>query len=140
MTDADELIGLSRELTRRLQAKTMESPGAPRDRSAAAEPGVLPCDLVETEDAFHITVDVPGVGVDDVAVTVHGRHATLRTTRRAWIPDGLAPVQVEQTAGGMSRTIELPSPVEEGAVRAQMAAGVLTIRVPKSGGAGPRPG
>lgn len=133
MTDADELIGLSRELTRRLQSKSMESPGATRDRSAVAEPGLLPCDLVETEDAYHITIDVPGVGVDDVAVTVHGRRAMIRTTRRAWIPDGLTPVQVEQTAGGMSRTIDLPSPVEEGAVRAQMAAGVLTIRILKAG-------
>ncbi len=140
MTDADELIGLSRELTRRLQSKTMESPGAPRERSAVAESGTLPCDLVETDDAFHITIDVPGVGVDDVAVSVLGQRATVRATRRAWIPDGLNPVQVEQTVGAVSRTIELPAPVEEGAVRAQMAAGVLTIRILKAGGAGPRPG
>lgn len=130
--DADELVDLSRELTRRLQARTLENAAQGLDGSVDGGT-VIACDLVETEDAYHLIADVPGVTADGIEVNVVGRRLTLRVTRTEEDPAGRHPIMVERQVGTLTRTLELPADIREDAVQARLSGGVLSVRLEKSG-------
>jgi HSP20 family protein len=92
----------------------------------------VPVDVYERDDAYLATFDVPGVRADDLEVTVCGPRLTVRGERRA-SEEGLACVHCGRRMGRFSRSLILHKAVEQGAVRAKLTEGVLTVTVPKRG-------
>jgi HSP20 family protein len=85
--------------------------------------------LRETEDAYHVSADVPGVPLENVAVEAHGQ--VLRFTATRIDDPGGAPVRYE-------RTLSLPQDIDAGAIDARLLNGVLDLLIPKPDQARPR--
>ena len=95
--------------------------------------------LFELEDEFLLTADLPGVGKDDLELTLTDQTLTLKTTRtaRADVPPE-SYRRKERQFGTWSRSIVLPERVNSGEVSAEFSAGVLRIHLPKAAEARPR--
>jgi HSP20 family protein len=89
-------------------------------------------DLIETDNAYELKMDVPGMEAKDIDVQVHGNTVTLRGKRAEEKEEqGKTFHRTERYAGSFSRTFVLPSEVNEDEVAAEYAQGVLTVKLPK---------
>lgn len=96
----------------------------------AAWPNV---DVRETDDAYVVEADLPGVKPEDLEVTVEGRMLTLRGRfgrDREERREGYL-VQ-ERSSGSFARTITLPGMLDADNVTSEYADGELTITLPKA--------
>jgi HSP20 family molecular chaperone IbpA len=83
----------------------------------------------ETDDAYHVSADIPGVPLENLEVEAHGQ--VLRFTgRRADVSD--------ESAGRYEQTLTLPQDIDAGAIDARLHDGVLDLTVPKPEHAKPR--
>ncbi|CBH25092.1 HSP20 family protein [Salinibacter ruber] len=90
-------------------------------------------DLSETDDAFRIRLDVPGMTKDDIAINLQNNTLTVsgeRSSERQ--KDSEEYVRVERAFGNFHRTFTLPDAVDPDRVEATYDEGVLTINVPKT--------
>jgi HSP20 family protein len=96
-------------------------------------------DLVENEDGFTVTVDVPGVKPEDIEVTFEAGNLVIRGEKRAEAGSEEGGYRrVERSFGGFERAVRLGTPVDADAIGAECRDGVLTISLPKSAEARPR--
>jgi HSP20 family protein len=128
-----ESSSLQREMNR-LFNTVFEAPGA-----GAARRWVPAMDLVEAEDAFVLTADLPGLAQEDVKIeleesrlTISGERRTQHETREGGFH------RIERASGTFSRSLTLPKGVDGEAVTAAFANGVLEVRIPKPEVAKPR--
>jgi HSP20 family protein len=105
-------------------------------RPARAFPAV---NLHDSEDDYVLTAQLPGVGPEDVDLSITGDTLTLKGERKR--PEGVAEESYrrqERHFGRWARTIVLPDRVEGQKVSASFANGILTVVLPKSEAAKPR--
>ena len=93
-------------------------------------------DLSETDDAYVVRVELPGVRKDQVDVQLQDRELVI-TGEIADEQQGRRHRSYRRTGRFEYRTM-LPGDVKSDAVSAQLADGVLTVTVPKSEAARPR--
>jgi HSP20 family protein len=86
-----------------------------------------PVDVEETDDAYMIEADMPGVRADDVSVEVMGNE--LRITGR--IEEGSSRRRTRQT-GQFDYRLTLPGGVNAEASEANLEHGVIKVRLPKT--------
>lgn len=86
-----------------------------------------PIDVEETDDAFMIEADMPGVRADDVTVEVTGNE--LRITGR--IEEEALRHRTRQT-GQFDYRLTLPGGVDTEGTEAKLEHGVIKLRLPKS--------
>lgn len=104
--------------------------GGDRDTSPEWSPST---DLVETDDAFRLRLDVPGMSADDIRVNLQNHTLTVsgkRTSERTEEGEGV--VRMERAVGTFHRTFTLPNAADADSIEATCDNGVLTIRVPKT--------
>jgi HSP20 family protein len=97
-----------------------------------------PVDLLETDERYVITAEVPGMRREDLQIHMQDGNLTLSGTRRN---RGVACEQyhrVERGHGTFSRTFQLPRPGDIDHITADIRDGVLTIVVPKTPEDAPR--
>ena len=94
-------------------------------------------DLEETDDAYLVEIELPGVKRDDVSVEVAGRRLTVYGERKERQRVGILRRRT-RTVGRFHYEVVLPGEVEEEGVTASMEEGVLTVRVPKPASERPR--
>ncbi|MEF8817760.1 MAG: Hsp20/alpha crystallin family protein [Salinibacter sp.] len=90
-------------------------------------------DLSETDDAFRIRLDVPGMTKEDITINLQNNTLTVsgeRSSERQ--EEGEEYVRVERAFGNFHRTFTLPDAVDPDSVEAAYDDGVLTINVPKT--------
>lgn len=105
---------------------------------AAGPQGWAPAvDLCETQDAFVVTAELPGVAREQVRIELHDGRLTLQGRRDARVPCEQYH-QVERGHGEFSRSFALPPTVDSERISADLRDGVLTIVIPKSPQQGPR--
>ena len=92
-----------------------------------------PGSLHEEDDAYVVELDLPGIDKKDVRIDIADRRLTVTGTRVETERKGFVRHSTRVT-GSFSYGALLPSPIDEGAVSATMADGVLTIRLPKATG------
>lgn len=103
------------------------------DRFAPAPSGwIPPIDVHETADEYVITAELPGLGREDVEIQVRDGRLQLSGQRRERDVPCEQYHRVERGHGSFSRTLELPHPVDEERVTADLRDGVLTIVCPKA--------
>jgi len=90
-------------------------------------------DVLETAEAFVITVELPGVEREDVAVEVKSRTLWVYGERRfQTFPEGEGVYHsLERSYGPFARRFALPKGVDRGAVKAVFRNGLLEISLPK---------
>ena len=95
--------------------------------------------VVETEHAFTLTAELPGMAKDDVRITIEDGVLTLagEKKREDEQKDG-SWHRVERTYGAFERALTLPKGVDGEKAEARYKDGVLTITLPKSEQAKPR--
>jgi HSP20 family protein len=125
-----ELNSLQQEMNR-LFSSFFDTPTA-GNGSSYARRWVPAMDLVETDDEYVLTADLPGLSEGDINIefednvlTVSGERKSEHSQRK----EGF--FRLERAAGAFSRSLTLPEGVDAEAVRATFDKGVLEIRIPK---------
>jgi HSP20 family protein len=90
-----------------------------------------PVDIEETEDAWLIEADLPGVKRDDVNVDMQGDELVIRGEIKEREKAGIIRRRTRRV-GEFEFRVRLPGDVEEAGIDANLKGGVLTIRVPKA--------
>lgn len=89
-------------------------------------------DILETPDKFQIIVELPGIDVGDVDITVENDVLTLRGEREFAEPQNQQTYRrIERLYGPFARRIALPPKCDTTKIDASMRSGLLTIEVPK---------
>jgi HSP20 family protein len=98
-----------------------------------AAPGwVPPVDLCEGPHEFVLTVEVPGLRREDINIEAAAEMLTVRGHRP---PQTCCPEryeQLERGQGTFSRSFRFATPVVPDGISAELADGVLTVRIPKA--------
>jgi HSP20 family protein len=90
------------------------------------------CDMVETDEAIIVEIELPGVTRKDVHVEVEGDMLRLTGERRATLERrGRHHHYTERRYGHFARQLRLPGSVDREAIQARFHAGILTITLPK---------
>ena len=96
-------------------------------------------DVRETEEALVVEADVPGLGKDDLEITVLDDVLTIKGEKKREHDETKENYhRLERHYGSFQRSITLPSSVDSTKVAAQFKNGVLHIDLPKREEAKPR--
>ena len=88
-------------------------------------------DIEETDDAYLIELELPGVKKDDVDIEINGRELTVTGEIKEKERDGILRRRTRKV-GEFTYSVTLPMEIDDDNVSATLDSGVLTIRVPKS--------
>jgi HSP20 family protein len=105
---------------------------------ALARPAFPPVNLYETDEAFVLTAELPGIAPEELEVSLEGSTVTLRGERKPVSEEGASVHRAERPAGVFRRAIDLPVPIDGEKVEATHRSGVLTLRLPKAAEHRPR--
>ena len=100
-------------------------------QSALADGFTPLADVEETDDAYVIEVEVPGVDKKDIDISVAGRRVTISGERKEKERVGILRRRT-RSVGQFEYDIQLPGDIDEDGVTASLADGVLSVRVPKA--------
>ena len=102
-------------------------------RQHAGESWSPPIDVYETEHAYTLTAEVPGLTRDQVELAIEETRLTIQGRRegRAATAGAVHYHQVERGYGAFWRTFEFAQPIDSESVAAHLADGILTITIPK---------
>ncbi len=90
-------------------------------------------DLSESDDAYEITAELPGMDEKDVEVTLENGLLTMKGEKKAETEQKKKDYHVmERHYGAFRRSFRLPENVEEGKIKAAFDKGVLRLTLPKS--------
>ncbi len=95
-------------------------------------------DICETEGGVVIAVDMPGVGQDDVDITLEKRVLTIRGRRQRKTPEGYRLAYAEYEEGDYERVFSLSDEIDEANIKAAVQSGVLMLELPKAEPAKPK--
>jgi HSP20 family protein len=96
--------------------------------------GTLPIDMRETNDAYVVDVELPGVKPEDTEVTLDGQTLVIRGhygTEHEEDGKGGRYLVRERQSGTFGRAITLPGGIDADKVTSSFANGELTITLPK---------
>ena len=110
------------------------------DESRGAVSDWLPAvDVQEQPDAFLLQADLPGVDSKDIDITMENGLLSLRGRRQSETKQEEGGYRrVERVNGEFFRRFTLPDSADPEAISAQMANGVLTVRIGKRAEIQPR--
>lgn len=96
-------------------------------------------DIVETEDAIEVKMDLPGHDPKQIQVKLEGDTLTIQSERKYEKQDkGSSFLRSERGYGVFARSFVLPSTVDAKKCEARYEHGVLTVSLPKREEAKPR--
>jgi HSP20 family protein len=94
-------------------------------------------DVEETDDAYMIELELPGVSKHDIDISLSGRRLTITGERKEKERVGVLRRRT-RTIGRFRYEIVLPGPVDDDGVTASLDDGVLSVTVPKASTERPR--
>ncbi|WP_083979741.1 Hsp20/alpha crystallin family protein [Demequina salsinemoris] len=96
-------------------------------------------DVKETDDAFTLHIELPGVKAEDVELSLEDNVLTVAGERSFYDEsEGEGYRRIERRFGRFHRAVRLPDRVSPDKVEATYADGILTVTVPKAEDAKPR--
>ena len=103
---------------------------AAAETDAARSPAL---DVAESDLAYTVKLDMPGVAKEDVKVSIDGRRVTVEAnSRKEEVKnEGDRIVYRERLVSNYARTIKLSAEVEQSASAAKLENGVLTLTLSK---------
>ena len=89
-------------------------------------------DLVEEDDHFVLSADLPGVEEQDINVELEDNVLTISGERKSEHEDRKEGYyRIERSSGRFSRTLTLPEGIDADSIEARFDNGVLTVRIPE---------
>lgn len=137
----------------------VESFFGPSDsKSESRGPGqaIVPMDVQENDQQYRVILDVPGVSLEAIEITVHEDTVTIAGNRGGEAADAAAEspddsstaednspdsekkeanfrfLRRERRGGSFQRSLQLPKAIEADEVAAELADGVLVLTLPKA--------
>ena len=102
-----------------------------------ARPAAMPMDAYRKGDTFYVKMDLPGITLDAIDLTVEQNVLTVHATRPGM--DGDVELLVaERPAGTFTRQVFLGDTLDADHIDADYTAGVLTLAIPVNEAAKPR--
>lgn len=100
---------------------------------AAGEPrgATFPFDIEETETAYQLTADLPGLEKSDIGIDLHENTLTISAERKEERDTDGRSIWRERASGKLSRTVQLPQAVDPDNVKATYINGVLQLTMQK---------
>lgn len=130
----DRMLTISRAMDEAVAGRL-----AAADAPAGTQLWLPPVDIYETENAFVVEADLPGVHQENVNIQFDRNSLTISGTRAATLPakekSQLRVFSAERLSGQFSRSVRLPEQVDAEKIEASFASGVLTVTVPKAASA-----
>jgi HSP20 family protein len=106
--------------------------------SGTRTPMGMPIDVWQTDDGFHVCLDLPGVDPDSVDITTERNTLTIKAERRAEYEDGQNVLIAERPQGTFTRQLQLGDTVDTENIQASYSDGVLHLTLPMTQAAQPR--
>ena len=103
-----------------------------------ARPAAMPMDAYRKGDTFYIELDLPGIALDSIELTVDQNVLTIRAERTPTGGDDLELLVAERPAGSFSRQVFLAEVLDTDHLEASYDAGVLRVAIPVREAAKPR--
>ena len=134
MTPHDESHGFP-SLRREVESIFGEVLGAVRQRTGGTTRWSPTLDLIEEPGRYVIEMDIPGVRLEDLSITVAAGRRLVVSGRREIVREREDPrVRLrERWSGSFSRSLELPDEVDESRISATLREGILRIELPRRG-------
>jgi HSP20 family protein len=96
-------------------------------------------DVVVEKDNVLVKADLPGLGKDDISVTLQDNYLTIKGEKKHEVEQKEANYFLsERVHGSFTRTIELPVAVDAARIDARFKDGVLHVTLPKTEEAKPK--
>jgi HSP20 family molecular chaperone IbpA len=95
-------------------------------------------DIIETDAALTVVMELPGVESKDVDINVENDVLKVEGSIDFSKYQGLEPLYTEYNVGHFSRAFTLSNRIDQSAIGAQFQDGVLTLTLPKAKEAQPR--
>ncbi|MEQ1772769.1 MAG: Hsp20/alpha crystallin family protein [Burkholderiales bacterium] len=94
-------------------------------------------DIAESDKAYTVHADLPGVKKDDIQISIDGDQVSIsaETKSEKQVKDGERVLRTERYAGKFYRAFTLGSAIDEAAANAKYADGVLELTLPKKAAA-----
>ena len=106
--------------------------------SGTRTPMGMPMDVWQTDDGFHVCLDLPGVDPESVDITTERNTLTIKAERRAEYEDGQNVLIAERPQGTFTRQLQLGDTVDTENIQASYSDGVLHLTLPMTQAAQPR--
>lgn len=87
-------------------------------------------DIREHKGGVTITIEMPGVGPDDVDIELERSVLTIHGRGRVWRPDGYRRIYAEYDEGDYERSFTISEDLNVGKVKASMKNGRLILELP----------
>lgn len=94
-------------------------------------------DIHEDKDAYHVSVDLPGVKPEEIEVTAHNNVLSIRGTRNV-VNEDKEQKRSERTYGSFLREFSMPENADLDRIEAKSNHGVLDLHIPKTPKAEPK--
>jgi HSP20 family protein len=102
-----------------------------------ARPAAMPMDAFRKGDTFYIKLDLPGITLEAIDLTVEQNVLTVHATRPG-VDGDVELLVAERPAGAFTRQVFLGDTLDADNIEADYTAGVLTLAIPVHEAAKPR--
>lgn len=127
-----DLLAIQEQINKLFEDRLQQGPGFGVPPAAGAGAWIPPVDAWETEDAFLVRVELPGLGPEDVTVAAEDGTLTIRGERKKPAGSGVRSFhRVEREYGTFVRAFTLPKGVASFDVGTFWEDGVLHVKVSK---------
>lgn len=137
-THYDALDLIEQVINQAFQPRSQAPVTAP---AARQETRLIRMDVSETEQAYLILAELPGVSKDQLEVVIEGKEVLLHAeSKRPETPENTPSRNLmgERFFGKLSRRIQLPQEIDDQAAQARFADGLLHLQLPKKKAGGIR--
>lgn len=111
---------------------------APREAAPSQAALMPPVDVIEDSTGITLFADLPGVPKEKLNLQVEDDTLTIEGEVSFAVPDGMAPSYIEVNLSRYRRVFTLSKELDPSKVNAELANGVLKLRIPKAEHAQPR--
>ena len=91
------------------------------------------CDITESDSAFSVFMDLPGMKKKQITIELKDRVMTVSGERELYLEDGEKRKKAERKFGSFSRSFAIPQYADESSIKATFSNGVLQISLIKTG-------
>lgn len=89
-------------------------------------------DLFEQDDTTVLTVELPGMSKEDIAIEIKDNLIRISGERKLQYPDNASVHRLERRSNKFDRTLRLPVKVDTSKVKADYVNGVLKVFLPRA--------